>query len=161
MSEFSTSLFNYMRPNDLNINAAISDEEKDIVIYYQKKLSQLTTIKKQISQDRMQGNIKEKKVKSQTLNNILENSKFKNRKIDFLNIDLEGADFEALQSLNFKIYRPSIICIEINEKDIFNSKIFKFLNDRKYKMIWSSKSNLSHILIDSSEISNLSSITHQ
>ena len=150
-----------MRPNDLNINAAISDEEKDIVIYYQKKLSQLTTIKKQISQDRMQGNIKEKKVKSQTLNNILENSKFKNRKIDFLNIDLEGADFEALQSLNFKIYRPSIICIEINEKDIFNSKIFKFLNDRKYKMIWSSKSNLSHILIDSSEISNLSSITHQ
>jgi len=161
LSEFSTSLFNYMRPNDLNINAAISDEEKDIVIYYQKKLSQLTTIKKQISQDRMQGNIKEKKVKSQTLNNILENSKFKNRKIDFLNIDLEGADFEALQSLNFKIYRPSIICIEINEKDIFNSKIFKFLNDRKYKMIWSSKSNLSHILIDSSEISNLSSITHQ
>ena len=109
----------------------------------------------------MQRNIKEKKVKSQTLNNILENSKFKNRKIDFLNIDLEGADFEALQSLNFKIYRPSIICIEINEKDIFNSKIFKFLNDRKYKMIWSSKSNLSHILIDSSEISNLSSITHQ
>ena len=54
----------------------------------------------------MQGHIKEKKVKALSLNTILSNSKFRNREIDFLNIDVEGADFEALQSINFSIYKP-------------------------------------------------------
>ena len=70
----------------------------------------------------MQGNIKEKKIKSLKLNSILNNSKFKNRKIDFLNIDVEGADFEALKSLDFNIYEPKIICIEIMEKNILARK---------------------------------------
>jgi len=122
LSQFSTALFDYMRPNDVNINAAVSNSEKDIIFYYQKKLSQLTTIKKNISRERMQGNIKEKKIKSLRLDTIIDNSKFKNRKIDFLNIDLEGADYEALQSLDFQKYRPGIICIEINEQKVLNSK---------------------------------------
>ena len=54
----------------------------------------------------MQGNIKEKKIKSYKLNSILNDSKFKNKRIDFLNIDIEGADFDALKSLDFNIYSP-------------------------------------------------------
>ena len=104
ISEFSIKLFNFMRPDDVNINSAISDSENEISFYYQKKLSQLSTIKKNISTERMQGKIKEKKIKSFTLNSVLKNSKFKNRQIDFLNIDIEGADFEALRSLDFKTY---------------------------------------------------------
>ena len=96
----------------------------------------------------MQGKIQEKNIKSQKLNTILNKSKFINRKIDFLNIDLEGADYEALQSLDFNIYRPKVICVEINDKDIIGSDIFNFLNNLKYKLVWSSKSNLSHIFVD-------------
>ena len=95
----------------------------------------------------MQGKIKEKKIKSLRLDTIINRSKFKNRKIDFLNIDLEGADFEALQSLDFQIYMPSIICIEINELNVLQSQTFKYLKNKHYKMIWSSKSNFSHIFI--------------
>ena len=148
LSEFSTALFNYMRPNDYNITTAVSNVEKDIIFYYQKKLSQLTTIKKNISRNRMQGTIKENKIRSLRLDTIINNSKFKNRKIDFLNIDLEGADFEALQSLDLKLYKPSIICIEIDEKNIFTSKIYKYLIEKNYEKVWSSKSNLSHIFIE-------------
>ena len=61
ISEFSIKLFNYLRPNDVNVNSAVSNTEKEISFYYQKKLSQLSTIKKAISNERMQGNIKEKK----------------------------------------------------------------------------------------------------
>ena len=46
LSEFSISLFNYLRPNDVNINSAVSNKEGDITFYYQKKLSQITTTKK-------------------------------------------------------------------------------------------------------------------
>ena len=97
---------------------------------------------------RISTKIKENKIRSLKLDTIINNSKFKDRKIDFLNIDLEGADFEALQSLNLKLYRPGIICIEIDEKNIFNSKIYKYLIERNYEKVWSSKSNLSHIFIE-------------
>ena len=147
ISEFSIKLFNYLRPNDVNINSADSNTEKEISFYYQKKLSQLSTIKKEISNERMQGNIKEKKIKSLKLNSILNQSKFKNRQIDFLNIDVEGADFEVLKSLDFTIYEPKIICIEIMEKNIFESEIYNFLRDINYKKIWSSKSSFNHIFL--------------
>ena len=147
ISEFSIKLFNYLRPNDVNINSAVSNTEKEISFYYQKKLSQLSTIKKAISNERMQGNIKEKKIKSLKLNSILNQSKFKNRQIDFLNIDVEGADFEVLKSLDFTIYEPKIICIEIMEKNIFESEIYNFLRDINYKKIWSSKSSFNHIFL--------------
>ena len=145
ISEFSIKLFNFMRPDDVNINSAISDSENEISFYYQKKLSQLSTIKKNISTERMQGKIKEKKIKSYTLNSVLKNSKFKDKQIDFLNIDVEGADFEALRSLDFKTYNPKIICIEIMEKNILNSKTFNFLKNLNYKKVWSSKSEFNHI----------------
>ena len=148
ISQFSIDLFNFLRPNDLNIYSAVSNTDRDVTIYFQKKISQLNTIYKEISKERMQGKIQEKSIKSQKLNTILNNSKFINRKIDFLNIDLEGADYEALQSLDFNIYRPKVICVEINDKDIIGSNIFNFLNNLKYKLVWSSKSNLSHIFVD-------------
>ena len=147
ISEFSIKLFNYLRPNDVNINSAVSNTEKEISFYYQKKLSQLSTIKKAISNERMQGNIKEKKIKSLKLNSILNQSKFKNRQIDFLNIDVEGADFEVLKSLDFTIYEPKIICIEIMEKNIFESEIYNFLKDLNYNKVWSSKSSFNHVFL--------------
>lgn len=147
ISEFSIDLFNFLRPNDININSAISNLDSEITFYYQKKLSQLSTIKKDVSKIRFQGPIKEKQIKSFKLNTILDNSFYKNRRIDFLNIDLEGADLDALKSLNFEIYRPKIICVEIINKNIINSETYKYLSEKKYKMVWSSKTNLSHIFI--------------
>ena len=148
LSEFSIDLFNYMRPNDVNVHAAISNSESEIIIYYQKKISQLTTIEKNIAKERMQGPIKEKKMTSKKLTTILDNSRFNNRKIDFLNIDLEGADMSTLRSLNFEIYRPKIICVEITDKILENSDIFKFLIKLNYKKKWSSITNINHIFVD-------------
>ena len=135
LSEFSISLFNHVRPNDVNVNAAVSNTENEITFYYQKDLSQLTTTVKAISRERMQGNIKEKKIMALSLNSIINNSRFKNRVIDFLNIDLEGAELSALNSLDFNVYRPKLICIEIIDKNIINSSVFKFLDNLKYKLI--------------------------
>ena len=61
ISEFSIKLFNFIRPDDVNINSAVSNSESEITFYYQKKLSQLSTVKKEISKERMQGFVKEKK----------------------------------------------------------------------------------------------------
>ncbi len=148
LSKFSIDLFNYMRPNDVNVHSAISNSEKEVIVYHQKNISQLSTIRKDVAKDRMQGPIKEKKMTSKKLTTILDNSRFRNRKIDFLNIDLEGADISALNSLNFEIYRPKIICVEITDKIIENSDIFKFLTKLNYKKKWSSITNINHIFVD-------------
>ena len=155
VNEFSIDLFNFLRPNDLNLLTAISDKEGEISFYYQKKFSQLNTTDKKIANEHFQGKFKEKKVKCQTIQNILDNSKFKNKKIDFLNIDVEGAEMKVLNTLNFEIYDPSLICIEIlgyremqseqREKEIKNNQIYKFLVNKGYKKVWSGVSYCSHL----------------
>ena len=146
LSKFSIDLFNYMRPEDININVAISSNDEEINCYYQKDFSQLTTTKKKQAEKYIQGIVKEKKIKSNKLTTILNNTKYKNRKIDFLNIDLEGADIDALKSLDFKIYRPKVICIEIYDSIIEDSEIYTFLIKLSYIKKWSG--TISHIFVD-------------
>ena len=155
INEFSIDLFNFLRPDDLNLLTAISDKEGEISFYYQKKFSQLNTTDKKIANEHFQGKFKERTVKCRTIQNILDQSKYKNRKIDFLNIDVEGAEMKVLETLNFKLYDPSLICIEIlgyrdlsaekREIEIKHSKIYKFLENRGYKKIWSGSSYCSHL----------------
>ena len=94
----------------------------------------------------MQGEIKEKEIKSEKLTTIINNTKYKNRKIDFLNIDLEGADFEALKSLDFDIYRPKLVCVEIYDENIESSNINIFLKNLNYTRQWSA--TFSHLYTD-------------
>ena len=137
ISEFSIDLFNYIRPDDLNYNFAISNKNEILKIYYQKELSQLSTIEKEQANKVFQGNIKEKKIQAFTLNEILAKDKYKNYEIDLLNIDVEGADLKVLEGLSFDKFTPKLICVEIHENKIKESKIFKFLNNKNYQLIWS------------------------
>ena len=100
-SQFSIDLFNYMRPKDLNYNCAISNKNEFIKLFYQKELSQLSTTEKKQAEIVFQGNIKEKEIEAFTLDEILNRDKYKNSKIDFLDIDVEGADLKVLRGSFF------------------------------------------------------------
>ena len=144
-SQFSIDLFDYMRPNDLNYNCAISNKNEVIKLFYQKELSQLSTTESAQAKKVFQGNIKEKEIQAFTLDEILNKSKYKNSKIDFLDIDVEGADLKVLEGLSFEKFKPELICVEIHARKINESEIYKFLVDKKYKLIWSGV--FSHIFI--------------
>ena len=155
INKFSIDLFNFLRPKDLNLQIAISDEEGEISFFYQKKFSQLNTTNKEIANENFQGNFQERKIKCQTIQNILDNSKYKNKKIDLLNIDVEGAELKVLKTLNFKVYNPSLICIEIlgyremnsihREIEIKKDQIYQFLDSQGYRKVWSGASYCSHL----------------
>ena len=136
-SQFSIDLFNYMRPKDLNYNCAISDKNENIKLFYQKELSQLSTTEKGQAESVFQGNIKEKEMRAFTLDEVLNRDRYKKSKIDFLDIDVEGADLKVLKGLSFDKFKPELICIEIHEKEVELSEIYKFLVDKKYELIWS------------------------
>ena len=136
-SQFSIDLFDYMRPKDLNYHCAISDKNENIKLFYQKELSQLSTTEKSQAEKVFQGNIKQKEINAFTLDEILSRGKYKNSKIDFLDIDVEGADLKVIKGLSFDKFKPELVCIEIHEKEVKLSEIYKFLVDKKYELIWS------------------------
>ena len=136
-SELSIDLFNYMRPNDLNYNCAISNKNEIISLFYQKELSQLSTTDKDQAETSFQGNIKEKAIQAFTLDEILNKDKFKDVKIDFLDIDVEGADLKVLEGLSFDKFKPELVCVEIHTKEIKKSDIYNFLVNKNYELLWS------------------------
>ena len=158
-NKFSIELFNFLRPDDLNYNLAISNKGGQGEFYYQKKLSKLSTLKKAIAKGVFQENFKTKKITTSRLSDLIDKTKFKNKKIDFLNVDAEGSDLDVLKSLNFDIYRPKIICVEIitnpslapgyqfsTVTKLEDSEIYKFLIKLNYSKTWSGV--FSHVFAD-------------
>ena len=90
----------------------------------------------------LKGNYVTQKVRCSKLNAIIAKTKFKNRKIDFLNIDTEKSEVDVLKSLNFKRYKPKLICVEIhleNKNQLKLHSTYRFLKRKKYKLIWQEK----------------------
>ena len=136
-SQFSIELFDYLRPDDLNYHCAISNKNEFIKLFYQKELSQLSTTERDQAETVFKGNIKEKEIQAFTLDEILNRDKYKNSKIDFLDIDVEGADLKVLEGLSFDKFKPELVCVEIHAKEIKKHDIYNFLIDKKYELHWS------------------------
>tara|TARA_B100001059_G_C17718467_1_gene519336 strand:+ start:91 stop:777 length:687 start_codon:yes stop_codon:yes gene_type:complete len=145
LNKISIELFNIARKSDKNFQVAISNKDKKIKFYYRKKINMLNTINKNFAKSNFKKGFNSGYVESKSLNSVLSYANSKNKKIDFLNIDIEGNEIYALKSLNFKKYNPKLICVEIhnnntsgrNNKNYFKSKsIYKFLIKKGYKFIW-------------------------
>jgi FkbM family methyltransferase len=140
ISKFTIKLFNLVRRKDVNINIAVSLKQKKVRFYYDKLISFYISLNKRKELDRF------REVNSDTLTKIIDKTRYKNRKIDFLSIDTEGKDFEVLRSLNLKKYDPKYVCIEIySDKNVnFNIKknpIYKYLIKKNYKLLFNKREN--------------------
>ena len=145
INKLSIELFNVARKKDFNVNVAVSNKSKRVKVYYRKKINMLNTINKSFAKNKFKKGFQTNSINSNTLNSIIKQSKFKNKKIDFLNIDIEGNELNALKSINFKKYQPTLICVEIhnfkmihkNSEDYFKRNlVYKFLSSRGYKILW-------------------------
>ena len=144
ISATSIDLFNFARPDDINLNLGASNKTENKVFFSKKNLSFHNTFSKSLAESDIQKEPfkKEYTVECKPLTKIIDDTKFFNKKIDFLNIDAEGHDYEVLIGLDLKKYSPKIICIEISplvdekNKDYKNTEIFKFLSKNNYELIW-------------------------
>lgn len=134
MEKDKIDLFNLTRPKDFNYLAAVSNEVKSVNIYRNQAYGVSSSIKPGYIKNK-DDIIDENIIETKTLNFILNISPFKNRKIDLLNVDTEGSDFEVIVSLDFDIYHPKIIIIETEKKkieEILNTETYRFLKEKKY-----------------------------
>ena len=144
LNKISIDLFNIARKNDENFRVAVSNKSKKIKFYYRKKINMLNTINKKFANNSFKKGYSIDYIQARTLSSILKESKLKNKKIDFLNIDIEGNEINALKTLDFKIYRPKLICVEIHnftsnrikKRNFKDHSIYKFLKQKGYKHIW-------------------------
>ena len=147
LNQISIDLFNNARKNDLNLRIAVSNKFQKIKFFYRKKINMLNTINKKFANSNFRKGFKTSYVQADTLNSVLSKSKYKNKKIDFLNLDIEGNELKALKTFNFNKYKPSLICVEIhNQKATKNiedyykiNKLYKLLIKKGYRLFWKNK----------------------
>ena len=141
-------LFNFYRKRDLNLNFAISSQEgeRDLFFYHDK--SAINTVEKSVA-NYQRAQVKEiKKVKTKTLNSIIENSKFNDLTIDFLSIDVEGHELDVIKGFDLKKYKPKVVIIEfldlslkkleiknLNIKNFLKSEIYQYMIDKNYTLV--------------------------
>lgn len=128
--------FNLIRRKDINISCAISDHEGEITLYTNGFYSLTTSLDPNFTKGK--NNYIKKTIKCSTLNNIIDNSRFKNKKIDFLSIDAEGHDVVILKSLDFNRYDPKLIAIESHLpifSEIVKTELYQFLIEKKYTLV--------------------------
>ncbi len=140
LNKFSIDLFNFARPEDINLCTAVSNKKGSAKLYYLGDLATQNTIEKNnlnlINKHFLikKKDIKIKKIKTQRLDSILK--KYNLKKIDFMNIDIEGHELKVLRSLNLKNFDIKVICIEIfNHNKLSkenNSKVLKYLKENNY-----------------------------
>jgi FkbM family methyltransferase len=130
--------FKKIRPKDKSFNYAISNKNKEETFYKFKQNAVSTLSKKNISEWKSKWDIEtEIKVKTEKLEDILKINNFPSF-FDLLCIDVEGLEYEVLDSLNLNKYTPNFIIVEIhslNLMDIKENEIVNYLLNFNYKLI--------------------------
>ena len=138
----SIDLFNFFRKNDFNIQAAVSDKNEDRDLFFFHNRSAINTL----SHDTGSQAKEIRKIKARTLDNIIQNSPYKDKKIDYLSIDVEGHELNILNGFNINKYKPELIIIEFidptikeyylkNINNVLDSAIYKNMDMNNYKLV--------------------------
>jgi FkbM family methyltransferase len=140
LSKKSIDLFNISRPRDLNLNYGIGDKNYEKEFFYNKDFFQSNTFNKEFKNYFLKSeDIKTKKIEVKTLDFLL-NSYFPGKKIDLLDIDAEGFDYEVLKGINFKKNIIDLIMIEVHHfsKETIDKsfKIRKLLEEEDFFIIY-------------------------
>ena len=143
----SIQLFNLFRKKDLNLNLAASSKKTELEYICFHEKSPINMIKTSQNQN-LHSSEKIKNIPSDTLNSIIEKSPYKDKKIDFVSIDVEGYELEVIKGFDLKKYKPSIIVIEFldtnlkkveiknfNLENIIKSEIYELMIKNDYNMV--------------------------
>lgn len=136
----SMKKFNYYRSRDINVEAAIAKEKKEMTFYlfddpalntFDKNLAQIVKDSEKFKL------VDQKKLVTQKISDILDAHLPENQLIDFMSIDIEGLDMETLESNNWQKYIPKFILIEqknFNIEQINSNKIYQILKNQGYSL---------------------------
>jgi len=112
ISRETCKLIEKFRPRDRVFHAAIAHADENMNALSAEGLSLVNEASYNVS-----GQPKDALINSRSISSILDEMS-KTDRIDYLNIDVEGAESVALEGLDFERHRPRVISVEIHEKDM-------------------------------------------
>jgi FkbM family methyltransferase len=139
----SMGKFKELRPLDINIEAGISDSSGEME-YFSFEESALNSFCREISNERINNGWKLKeivKIKTCSINSILEEYTPENQLIDFISMDIEGLELSVIATLNFDKFAPRFFLIEEldfvrkNFVDYHQSSVYRFLHNKGYIVV--------------------------
>lgn len=141
-SEHTVTLFNELRPADINLRKAVVSSEysknnTDIVFYFSDNIDNCASCDPQIAKER---NLKNQiSVPCTSLDDlvVLAADKFEGE-FDLLNIDIEGLDEAVIRNIGSWIKKPNILMIEIygsSVRDIISNATTQIIEAAGYSMV--------------------------
>ena len=138
-NEVAIAQFNRYRPNDINVFSCIGNVAQPQRITFYKfydpalntfKVDELPRIKKYHQLDP----IETVEVPLCSLTHLLDKHAPTGQPIDFISIDVEGADFDVLQSNDWVKYRPKAVLIESHQdiESMLSSELYHYLKEREF-----------------------------
>jgi FkbM family methyltransferase len=127
----SIDLFNISRPRDKNLNIAISNENKIKKFFYKKKKHPMNTLNKDFAKTYFKEDgrtIRKENIMCKKFDHLMKIAGRK--KIDLLDIDVEGDEYNIIKHIDFKKNFFNIILIELSH---FNKTAKR--NSKKIKQI--------------------------
>ena len=127
-------LFNLERPDEINICKCVSSDNSKKDLFFFHPGSPINSLEKKTIKNK--SNFSLKKIKTFTLNSILEEHKIRN--IDYFNLDVEGHEIDILKNFDIKYYKPKVISVEfidyqMKKLEFKNNNIDRVLQSDLYK----------------------------
>jgi FkbM family methyltransferase len=148
----SMDAFKKLRSRDINVEAAISDVESEL-IFYEFDEPALNGFASDLMAERAsEGRYSIRKkiaMTTVTLDAVLTERCCHERGIDLITIDVEGFDLEVLRSIDLDFWRPKLIVIETKLDslvDLAESDVFRYLRPHGYKCVAHTGRNTFYIL---------------
>jgi len=137
----SMKIFKRKRPRDINLEISVSSDD-NIQTYYVFNEPALNGFDQYISEQRDEASdaykiIKKIDLRTKTLSSILAENLPKDKKIDFMTIDVEGLDLNVINSNDWVRFKPTVVFIEIlnsSLSDIESAEITQVLTNTGYKV---------------------------
>jgi FkbM family methyltransferase len=127
------------RPNCINYNVAVSDVEGEAEFCCNDMLSGLQTnydprhINRINDENNQKYNSRVLKIQTRRLDEVLKENGVK--RVNYLSIDVEGAEFSVIKSINFDEVFIDVICFENNYQDA-SIPIIEYLKEKGYFVIF-------------------------
>ena len=145
---FLLSQAELFRPNDFNKQTAIADKQGETELFFYHNKSAINTLSKEMHSSRGAAAKEIRKIQTETLNNVIKDSPFANKKINLLTIDVEGFEMNVLKGFDLEKYSPEVVVVEYidpsmkkeefynqNINNIINSELYNFMKDRNYTFV--------------------------
>ena len=122
-------LYKVFRNGDTNLNISVGSVEKQVnsfIFYENCTMNTVDESFKNYTSKSVNKDPEVKKIYQKTLNQILIDNNIK--RIDYLNIDVEGYEMNVLKGFSLSQYKPKLVSIEIHDIECppVKNKIFKY-----------------------------------